>query len=429
MILGRPNVGKSTLFNRLVGTRKAVVSSIRGTTRDLITATVQWQGQTLTIVDTGGVELEARHGLPAAVQRHRDRALQQATHVLMICDAQQGLLPADEHLLAQVRRQNRPVTVVVNKADNRPLVPSEFFGLGAEAYAVSALHGQGITPLLDHLVKATGASADAVPTQTPVAAVAIVGRQNVGKSSLFNALLREERMLVSEVPGTTRDAVDTILMVERQPIRLVDTAGLRHRRKIRDPVDQFAMSRAIAAIRRCDVALLVLDAPVGVTRDDLRIVSHVRAAGCGLVIVANKWDLVAKADPRRLEGTVHQAAPSTRFAPVMAVSAKTGFNVTRSVALAWQVAQRLRQGLPLAECEALFRKAWNRQPPPRTRGRLVQLRAARWLPGRPATIELVVSPAAPLRASYEQYLLKQLATQPRLIGVPVRLVVAKPNGR
>lgn len=258
---------------------------------------------------------------------------------------------------------------------------------------------------------------------TATMGVAIVGRQNVGKSSLLNALLREERAIVSEVPGTTRDVVDTILESHGERVRLIDTAGLRHRRKVRHPVDIFSMARTVEAITRCDVALVVLDATQGVTRDDQRILTQVCEAGRGLVLVVNKWDLVKGSGERALTEAMHRAAPSVTFAPVVAVSAKTGFQVTRGLALARQVAQAMRRGLSEAECMVLLRRAWSRHQPPRFRGRVISLQQARWLVGPPARLELTTRPLGRLPEPYLHFLLKQLHADSRLAGIPIRLTV------
>ncbi len=445
-------MGKSTLFNRLIGQRKAVISTIGGTTRDRLYGPVEWRGIPLTLIDIGGLEFARTIGIAAEVQKHAQRALQEADGFLFLCDAQDGFVPADAMIMERLRKTGKPIVVAVNKADQHLVVPPEFFSLGvAEVSPVSALHGRGTGELLDVLVERVagppapqGVRPAPVETSSPpsqrIAAIAIVGRQNVGKSSLFNALLREERVIVSEVPGTTRDAVDTALTVQGTPVVLIDTAGLRHRRKVREPVDHFAMSRAISAIERCDVALVVLDATQGVTRDDQRIVTRVCEAGCGCVLVLNKWDLVSgggrrvasrgDATPqaeRRLAELVHRAAPSARFAPVLAVSAKTGFHVARSLTMALQVVRSMRRVVSESECRAILEQAWAAQPPPRYRGRPIRLRQVRWVPGRPVRLELDTAPVSWLPGPYQHYLLKRLYASPRFSGIPILLIFKKPG--
>lgn len=432
-LIGRPNVGKSTLFNRLLGHRKAVVSATPHTTRDRLYGIVEWRGKTLTLVDTAGFDLVSRDALAAAIRRHVHQALKDADAFLLVCDAQQGPVPMDEAVLEILRKTGKPVILVVNKADTRLVVPPDFFSLGvAPILPTSALHGQGTAELLDHLVDAALAVAGSPGGDEGACAVAIVGRQNVGKSSLCNALLRQERVVVSPVPGTTRDAVDTHLVVKGQPVVLIDTAGLRHRRKVTHPVDTFSMSRTIDAIERCDVALLMLDGTQGMTRDDQRIAQRVLEAGCGLVILVNKWDLVtaAKASggprtPRQVEARVTalvgRAMPSAAFAPVVTVSATTGFHVAESLTTALKVGRLLREGVPEEELVSLLKAAWAAQAPPRFLGRLILLRRAQWVPGRPNRIVLTTAPLGRLSAPYQHYLLKRLHAHPRLQGVPVTL--------
>ncbi|MBI3011929.1 MAG: ribosome biogenesis GTPase Der [Candidatus Omnitrophica bacterium] len=439
VIVGRPNVGKSTLFNRFVGRRKAIVASTRGTTRDRLYGPIEWRGVRLTLVDTGGFEFAKHEGMAAAVQDHLRRALQEADGFVLICDAQEGLVPADEMILEHLRKTGKPILLAANKADHRLAVPPEFFSLGvAEAYPVSALHGRGTLELLDQLAERFSSSASCQAASSPDAStaqgiptLAIVGRQNVGKSSLLNALLREERVIVSEAPGTTRDAIDTHLMVNGEPVILVDTAGLRHRRKVRDPIDFASMARTIEALNRCDVALVVLDATQGVTRDDQRIMAQVYERGRGCLLLLNKWDLMrergassARATERTLIEAVHRAVPAaTRWAPVLPISAKTGFHVSQGLTGALGVFRALQRRVPDAECFALLEAAWRLQPPPRFRGRVVRLQQAYWVPGRPVRVEIRTRPVGWLPRSYQHYLLRRLYADRRLAGVPIQLIM------
>ncbi|MBI2104894.1 MAG: ribosome biogenesis GTPase Der [Candidatus Omnitrophica bacterium] len=448
-IVGRPNVGKSTLFNRLVGSRQTVTSPARGTTRDRIHGQAEWRGTRFALIDTGGFELGAGNGLAEAVQRQIRQALEEADAVLLVCDGQAGLVPADELILERVRLAGKPLVVAINKLDHRLAVPPDFFALGVEEpVPISALHGRGTGDLLDRLLGSLASAALPAPrpadaaearqaggaprrddARRPSATLAILGRQNVGKSSLLNALLREERVIVSETPGTTRDAVDSHLVVGGEPVVLVDTAGLRHRRKVRDPVDLFAMSRTIQALERCDAALVLLDATQGVTRDDRRLVAKVCEAGRGLVLLVNKWDLVKRASARALAAAVQKALPFAAFAPVLAISAKTGFQVSRSLTLALAVTRRMRRPMDEAECLARLRAAWAAHPPPRLRGRAIRLARARWVPGRPVRVELGLTPPGRLPGSYHHYLQKALYAPGDLAGVPLRLVVEAPARR
>ena len=429
-IVGRPNVGKSTLFNRLIGQRKAVVAPARGTTRDRIYGEVAWRRSRVRLIDAGGMAFEGTDPLGEAVQRQLGHALKDAQAFLFVCDAQTGLVPADQMILERLRTFGKPIVLAVNKADHRHVVPPEFFTVGLEEpLPVSALHGHGTGDLLDRLLRVPITPDGMEPGPVSIG-VAILGRQNVGKSSLFNALLREDRVIVNERPGTTRDAVDTRLLVRGTPVKLVDTAGLRHRRKVSDPVDFFSMTRSLQALDRCDVAVMVLDATQGVTRDDRRILTQVCEKGRGLILLINKWDLMPKRQTdKALTEAVHRALPFAAFAPVVAVSALTGFQVSRSITLVLDVARRMRQGLSEEESLALVRQAWTRQPPPRYRGRAVRLVSAHWHHGQPPVLELKVAPAGRITPPYQHYLVKAVHALPKLIGIPVKLVVNAPDSR
>ncbi len=450
-IVGRPNVGKSTLFNRLLGARKAVVSVVRGTTRDRLDGQLIWRNTRLRLADTGGMELQRLNsaprehppglqGLAQRVQQRLRKTIDEADGVLLVCDGQQGLVPADELILEMLRKTGKPVVLAANKLDHQPVVPPEFLALGVDGpVAVSALHGKGIGELLDRLVArcvpagsgpAANSGSAGRASAAPAFAVAIVGRQNVGKSSLVNALVREERVLVSEVPGTTRDAIDTTMLLNGAPVTLIDTAGLRHKRKVKSPLDLFSMARTGEMIARCHVALVVLDATQGVTRDDQRIITQVAEAGCGVVILVNKWDLAKRGRVEEVARTIHRLLPAVAHAPVVAVSAKTGFQVKRSLTVASRVHLAMqRGGLSDDECLALLKRAWAAHPPTRFQGRAIQLKGARVWRGRPMTIDVLTAPVGWLSPSYQHYLLKQLHTQPRLSGVPLRLVVKGPVAR
>jgi len=425
-IVGRPNVGKSTLFNRFVGWRKAVVSSVPGTTRDRVYGQAEWRGRTLTFIDTAGFDIAKADRLAETIHTHLQRALHEADALLLLCDAQQGLVPMDSMIMDSLRKTGKPVIVAANKADHRLVVPPEIFSLGVEpVFAISALHGRGVSALLDDLMLRVALPVPPLGEagQTRPVSIAIVGRQNVGKSSLLNALLREERVIVSELPGTTRDAIDTHLTVNGESVVLIDTAGLRHRRKVKEVVDFFAMSRSLEALARCDVALVVLDGTQGITRDDQRIITRVLEAGCGAVLLVNKWDLVTGGNERRLKDAVAQAMRPAAHAPILAVCAKTGFQVPRSLTTALRVAHAMREGIAAGELLTWVRNAWAATPPPGIRGRSIQLTEARWQSGRPCQVAVFTKPAMQLPARYQRYLLNTLTSHPRLAGIPLRLIV------
>ncbi len=376
-------------------------------------------------MDTGGFDLGALSGMGAQVRRQIDAALGEADGILLVCDAQAGLLPADQLFADRLRRLGKPLWLVANKADRGGHPDADFLTVGGvrDCAAVSALHGRGIEVLLIAITRAfsLAPSDGAAPARTP--AIAIVGRPNVGKSSLFNAILREERVIVSDEPNTTRDAVDTVVQVGGERVLLVDTAGLRHRRKVHEPVQFFAMARAVETIRRCEVALVVLDATQGFTQDDARLVSRVAAEGRGMVLLVNKWDLVRGGRAEEVPARAGEVIPFARFAPALAVSALTGFQVPRILPLALAVARNLRTAPDPAALEGVLQRAWRAQPPPRVRGRAVRLRSIAWRSGYPAQVELGVQPPQPLPRPYAQYLLRHVQALPETVGVPVEVRV------
>jgi GTP-binding protein len=398
-----------------------VVAPERGTTRDRLYGLAHWRGRAIGLIDMGGVEFTAQAGLGAAVQRHVERAVEEAQGLALVCDAAEGLVPADQMLAERLRRTGKPLLLIVNKTDTAPSMPPEFFALGiAPALAVSAVHGHGTGELMEALMGLiTGSPPEAPPSAY---AAAIIGRPNVGKSSLFNALVREERAVVSDVPGTTRDAVDTDLVISGERVRLIDTAGLKRRPKVSSPVEWFSMARTLEAIDRCDVVLLVLDATEAMTQEERRIIHRVMEAGRGLVLVANKWDLIARQDAPAFRRALLVRAPFAAFAPILPVSATGGFHVARLLPLARRVALALRKGLTQEQCIASVRDVW-RTHPPRLRGRPVRLLGARWL-SRPPRVELRTRPAGPLPHNWMQSLTNRLHEHSRLAGVPVRVVLA-----
>lgn len=427
-IVGRPNVGKSSLFNRLIGQRKSVTSSVRGTTRDRIIAATEWNGVSLTFIDTGGRELKHQPGLEASVQSQVLRAVRDADICMLVCDGHEGWLPADQKILEELRAFGKPIAAVINKMDDQVIVPPDFFASGLKSiFPVSAIHGRGTGDLLDFLTnRAREGKSGHEPAKTDWS-LAIVGRQNVGKSSLLNRIIGDERAIVSDAPGTTRDVVDSLLKIGDKTIRVLDTAGLRHRRKVRNPVDTFSMMRTRQAIDRSDVVWLVLDATLGVANDDRRIINEVCEAGSGLLLIANKWDLLPKGDEAVMIKTLRRLLPTTAFAPIVAVSAKTGYRVHATMQETQRVIDTMRRGVSEEVCVGFLRRAWESHLPPRYRGRAIKLKTARWVPGKPARLILNTVPIGKLPTPYQHYLIKRLYANPRFLGQPVKLLIEGPQ--
>ncbi len=333
-VVGRPNVGKSTLFNRLVGDRIAIVEDEPGTTRDRLYATVEWRGREFTLVDTGGLD-DGTSEVEAGVRRQAEAAIEEADVVMFVVDAQSGILPVEHDVADRLRRSRKPVVMAANKSESwkTEAQAAEFYELGlGELHTVSALQGIGTGDLLDAVVAKLPPPVEDEP-DTAEARIAIVGRPNVGKSSFLNRLAGEERAVVSEIPGTTRDAIDTVIEREGRRIRLIDTAGIRRRGHIDEGIEKFALLRTVRALERADAAILLSDAPEGITAQDLHIAGYALEAYIGLVLAVNKWDLVARS-PETTAAVESEIAREFQFAPWMdhrLVSAKTGRGVEETL--------------------------------------------------------------------------------------------------
>ncbi len=427
-IVGRPNVGKSTLFNRLVRRRQAIVRGEPGTTRDRNYATTEWRGQHFSVIDTGGLLGEQLSGPFAdSVAEQVEQALSEADAIVLVVDVQVGPLPADEDVAALLREASQPVTVCANKADNDVLAAeaSQFFGLGlGEPVAISAHHGRWIDDLLDRVTENL-AVAEPMETDEVACRLAIVGRPNVGKSSLVNAILRDERMIVSEVPGTTRDAVDTLLSFDGKRVSLVDTAGIRRRGRVEPGIERASVRRAGAAVRRADVSAVVIDAHEGVTSQDLHVLGMALDDGAGIVIVMNKSDLVDAEDGLR-NSRERQLAGRARFvnwAPIVWISALNGDAVDSVVAAALHVATARRQQIPTPRLNALLRQAQVERPPATHRGKRIRFYYGVQTDAAPPAFTFFVNYPEAVHFSYERYLMGRIRRAFGYEGTPLRCIL------
>ena len=421
-IVGRPNVGKSTLFNRLVGRALAIVEDIPGTTRDRIYADVSWQGREFTIVDTGGLEVHPSTSLLQQVKQQVEMALAEADVILFLVDAKEGLTPSDEEIAERLRVQKKPVLLVVNKADSprQQMMAPEFYRLGlGDPIPISAYHGRGTGDLLDSLLPLLPPAGK--EEEAPGMKVAIAGRPNVGKSLLLNRILGQERAVVSEIPGTTRDALDTPFQFEGQPILLIDTAGIRKRAKVEAGIEHYGVLRALRAIARSDVVLLLIEGPQDIMAQDLHIVSYVHESCKGLVILINKWDLVEKPDPLAYQEMVRERLVFMPYVPLLFVSALLGWGIEQVLPIARRVYQdRLRQ-LPPAQVAKVVKEAVALRPPPlRGRGGF-RLFSVAQTGVNPPTFLLEMSRTA-LPATYLRYLENSLR-QAFGYSTPLKLVL------
>lgn len=447
-IVGRPNVGKSTLFNRLAGERIAIVEDIPGTTRDRVYAIGEWIGRQFTVVDTGGLELEPGTDIEARVQDQARVAMTEADVILFVVDAHAGIAPLDHEVADSLRRAAKPVILVVNKADNvrREHEGAEFYALGFDTtITVSAQHGRSTGDLADLIVEAlppqepaangTTPSASEEPTEEELAElaetemgpprVAIVGRPNTGKSTFVNRVLGEERMIVSETPGTTRDPVDTVVSLDGEPMILIDTAGIRRRGAIEKGIERYSVLRAMKAIDRADVAVVMTDAVEGYTAQDAHVVGHVLEAGKGLVLVLNKWDAVAK-DEKTADDLLHtlrRDAPYLSWADIVFASASTGARIDRVLGEARRVAEERYRRIPTAELNRVITDAVRQHPPSHVRNRLPKVFYATQVSVAPPTFVIFVNDPELIHFSYRRYLENRIRDAYGFLGTPIRLIL------
>jgi GTP-binding protein len=433
-IIGRPNVGKSTLFNRLIGHRRAIIEDEPGTTRDRLYGEVTWNGRTFVVVDTGGLMIsdDEIESLPMAeiVKRTREQALlaiSEADVIIFLVDVIAGQMPGDEEIAQLLRQTEKPVFLAVNKADNeeRRLTAVEFYALGlGDPWPITARHGTGVADMLDAIVESFPPSVE-TEDDPDVIRIAIVGRPNVGKSQLLNSLLGQDRAIVSEIPGTTRDTLDTPLQWDDQQIVLIDTAGIRRKGRIERGVERYSVMRAMRAIERADVALLLLDANEGITSQDAHIAGYITEAHKGIVILLNKWDIFPK-DSYTFDEYVKYVRAILRFldyAPVLSISALTGQRVKKAVELALFVDSERHKRIPTALLNELVRDAVAAHAPHSTaRGRPVRIYYATQADVAPPTFVFFVNNPRLLHYSYERYLENRIRDLFGFTGTPLKLV-------
>ncbi len=456
-IVGRPNVGKSTLFNRMVGERAAIVEDTAGTTRDRVYGESDWNGRRFMMVDTGGLELEPGTSIEERVQDQARVAIEEADVVLFVVDAAAGLAPLDHEVADRLRRAHRPTILVINKADNprREAEGAEFYALGFDpAITISAQHGRNTGDLADLIVEhlppapaepepsvSVDDLADDPPTDDELAElaetdvgpprVAIVGRPNTGKSTLVNRVLGHERMIVSDVPGTTRDAIDAEVVVEGEPMVLVDTAGIRRRGSIQRGTEKYSVLRSLKAIDRADVAVVLTDAIEGFTAQDAHVVGYVLEAGKGLVLVINKWDAIER-DEKTADDWLRKLrrdAPYLEWAEIMFASALTGHRVDRILRQARRVAEERYRRVPTADVNRVVGDAVAAHTPPTARGKRARVLYATQVAVAPPTFVIFVNDPELFHFSYRRYLENRLRDAFGFAGTPIRLRFrARANG-
>ncbi len=442
-LVGRPNVGKSTLFNRLIGARTAIVEDLPGTTRDRIYGEAEWSGVSFVVIDTGGLEAQktaeyraTRAGV-APLARDSARyvteitnqariAVDEADVIVLVVDGKDGLTAADEDLAEFLQQTTKPVFVAVNKAESeqRQLDATEFWVLGVgEPIAISAFHGIGVGDLLDVIAAELSDSLVGDEREEDVVAIALVGRPNVGKSSLLNTLVGRERAIVSEIAGTTRDPIDTEIIYHGQRVSLIDTAGIRRRGRVEPGIEKYSVLRSMRSIDRADVALLLVDGVEGVTAQDAHIAGHVLEAHKSVVVLVNKWDIVEKNTQTMVEYTrkVRADLQFLDYVPVLFISALTKQRVQKVLPTALTVAAERKHRIPTAELNGVIQDAYHRSPPATKQQRPLRIYYATQASVEPPTFILFVNDPELAHFSYLRYLENQLRRHYPFVGTPIRI--------
>jgi len=426
-VVGRPNVGKSTFFNQIVGKRISIVDDQPGVTRDRIYADAEWLNRKFTLVDTGGLDPESDDELLVKMRRQVEIAIDTADVIIFLVDGQVGVTPADHQIANLLRKTRKPVVVAVNKIDNveDEAMVADFFSLGlGEPMGISAVHKRGIGDLLDKVVKyLPDKGIDEEEDQ--MIKIAVVGRPNVGKSSLVNRILGEERVIVSDIPGTTRDAIDTPFEVDGKKYLIIDTAGIRRKSRINEALERYSVLRALAAIRRCDVVLVMLDATQPVGEQDAKIAGLAIEEGKATVIVVNKWDLIEK-DTYTMEeykNRILQKLGFIAYAPMVFISAKTGQRTNRILELVDEVYSRYTMRVSTGVLNDCISDATAVAAPPSEKGRMLKIYYATQVSVKPPTFVLFVNDPELMHESYQRYLENYLRKTFDLMGTPIRLLV------
>lgn len=428
-IIGRPNVGKSTLFNKLTGKKLAIVEDSPGVTRDRIYGEVEWLSYRFTLIDTGGIEPESEDIILQQMKRQAQLAVETADVIVFIVDGKEGLTPADYDVAEMLRHSKKSIVLVVNKIDNTKLEDNkyEFYNLGiGEPLAISSALSLGIGDMLDEIVK-NFKKTDIENEEGPEIKVAITGKPNVGKSSLLNKLSGEERVIVSDIPGTTRDAIDSYVEIGEDKFLFIDTAGIRRKSKVKEDIEKYSVIRSFAAIERADVCLVMIDADEGVTEQDEKIAGFAHEAGKAIVIVVNKWDLIEKDDKTAEEFTknIRRDLAFLSYAPIIFISVKTGQRLIKLIDLIKYVSTQHSMKIKTGVLNEVIAQAVMMKQPPVEKGKVLKIFYITQVATKPPTFVLFVNAEESIHFSYQRYLENQLRQHVGLEGTPIKFIYRK----
>ena len=426
-IVGRPNVGKSTLFNRIINERVAIVEDRPGVTRDRNYARASWMGHQFSIIDTGGITWEDST-IDEEIRAQAEIAIEEADVIVMLADASQGVTSLDERIAHLLYRADKPVLLAVNKADNPEQRTDiyDFYSLGlSDPIPVSGSHGTGIGDLLDEVVK--NFPADAEKTEEGVISFSVIGRPNVGKSSIVNSLLGEERVIVANEEGTTRDAIDTPFVKDGTKFRVVDTAGIRRRGKVYEKTEKYSVMRAMSAMERSDVAILVLDASTGIREQDKHVAGYAHEAGLGMIIAVNKWDLPKKdsSSGKDFEAVIREEFSYLDYAPIVFVSAKTGKNIDQLPKMVKEVYENKNQRIQSSVLNDLLLEASRLVPAPMVKGKRLRVYYMTQVKTNPPTFVVFCNDPELMHFSYQRFLINQLRENFDFTGTPIKILPRK----
>lgn len=433
-IIGKPNVGKSTFFNYLAGTRISIVQDTPGVTRDRIYAETNWRGRDFTLIDTGGIEPDSNDIILSQMREQANLAIEMADVIIFLTDIRQGVTAADQEISLMLKKSKKPIVLVCNKADNLEKYQNEiyeFYNLGiGEPHPISAANAIGIGDVLDEIYEHFPKN-DKNEDEGLITKVALIGKPNVGKSSLINKIIGENRSIVSDIPGTTRDAIDTNFKNDKGEYVLIDTAGLRRKSKIKEDIEKYSIIRTMLAIERADVCLMMIDATQGVTDQDTKIAGEAHEAGKGVIIVVNKWDAVEK-ETNTIEvykKEIYEKLKYLSYAPIIFISAKTGQRVNKLFDLINYVAEQNSMRIKTSVLNQVINEAIAIVQPPSDKGKRLRVYYGTQVSTKPPTFVIFVNDKSLFHFSYERYLVNQIRKEFGLEGTPVRMIAREKSDK